>query len=58
MPVEAPQSPRDTATSSPPPGAPIRVPPLNPDDVNKFISLFDKSDVQGGVMSGMRLPYI
>ncbi|KAF5866126.1 hypothetical protein ETB97_000660 [Aspergillus alliaceus] len=34
------------ATSPPPtPGASIRVPPLNPDDVNKFLSLFEKSDV-------------
>lgn len=39
---------------NPPPnaGGPIRVPPLNPDDVNKFISLFEKSDVQNGVISG------
>ena len=34
--------------------APIRVPPLNPDDVNKFTSLFDKSDVnRSGVLSGI-----
>lgn len=48
-----------TATASPPPGpqpggsAPIRVPPLNPDDINKFASLFEKSDVQNGLLSGM-----
>ncbi|KAL4872728.1 hypothetical protein BDV12DRAFT_161423 [Aspergillus spectabilis] len=48
-------SPRDAGTSSPQPtsGAPIRVPPLNPDDVNKFVSLFDKSDVvKSGTISG------
>lgn len=34
--------------------APIRVPPLNPDDVNKFTSLFDKSDVnRSGVLPGI-----
>ncbi|KAJ6040883.1 hypothetical protein N7444_009788 [Penicillium canescens] len=38
----------------PPPGAgaPIRVPPLQPDDANKFVSLFEKSDVNNGVISG------
>lgn len=59
MPVEVPSSPRDPGTTagatSPPPGAPIRVPPLNPEDVNKFTSLFEKSGVQGGVMPGTRL---
>lgn len=55
MPIDVPQSPRDPGTTSPPPGAPIRVPPLNPDDVNKFTSLFDKSDIRGGLISGMRL---
>lgn len=55
MAVDPPQSPRDTGTTSPPPGAPIRVPPLNPDDVNKFTSLFEKSDIRGGVLSGMLL---
>lgn len=47
---------RDLGTTSPPPsaGGPIRVPPLNPDDVNKFSSLFDKSDVnRTGVLPGM-----
>ncbi|KKK26518.1 hypothetical protein ARAM_005814 [Aspergillus rambellii] len=39
-------SPREAGTTSPTPasGTPIRVPPLNPDDVNKFTSLFEKSD--------------
>ncbi|KAK2766196.1 hypothetical protein FQN54_007712 [Arachnomyces sp. PD_36] len=49
-----------TATTSPPPPTPtssggpgpVRVPPLNPDDINKFASLFDKSDVQNGLLSG------
>lgn len=43
-------------TTSPPPsaGGPIRVPPLNPEDVNKFTSLFDKSDVnRTGLLPGM-----
>ncbi|KAL1981013.1 hypothetical protein VTN96DRAFT_3237 [Rasamsonia emersonii] len=40
------------STASPPPPGPVRVPPLNPDDVNKFKSLFDKSETQNGVMSG------
>ena len=48
-----------TATASPPPppaggNGPIRVPPLNPDDINKFASLFEKSDVQNGLLSGKR----
>ncbi|KAJ9193964.1 hypothetical protein DTO021D3_8942 [Paecilomyces variotii] len=43
----------DGAVSPPPSaGGPARVPPLNPDDVNKFYSLFEKSDVQGGILSG------
>ncbi|PLB41517.1 EF hand domain protein [Aspergillus candidus] len=53
--IDVPPAPREAGTTSPPPaaGAPIRVPPLNPDDVNKFVSLFDKSDVAGtGVLSG------
>jgi epidermal growth factor receptor substrate 15 len=42
------------ATSPPPVGGPIRVPPLNPEDVNKFTALFEKSDVsRSGVISGM-----
>ncbi|EAW23497.1 EF hand domain protein [Aspergillus fischeri NRRL 181] len=41
------------ATSPPPVGGPIRVPPLNPEDVNKFTALFEKSDVaRSGVISG------
>jgi epidermal growth factor receptor substrate 15 len=45
----------ESGTISPPPGAgaPIRVPPLQPDDANKFVSLFEKSDVNNGVISGM-----
>ncbi|GMG26182.1 unnamed protein product [Aspergillus oryzae] len=37
---------REAGATSPPPttGPSIRVPPLNPDDVNKFLSLFEKSD--------------
>lgn len=52
--ASAPNS-RELGTTSPQPaaGAPIRVPPLNPDDVNKFTSLFDKSDVnRTGVLPG------
>lgn len=52
--ASAPNS-RELGTTSPQPaaGAPIRVPPLNPDDVNKFTSLFDKSDVNHtGVLPG------
>ncbi|KAF4253126.1 hypothetical protein KXW98_000454 [Aspergillus fumigatus] len=42
------------ATSPPPVSGPIRVPPLNPEDVNKFTALFEKSDVsRSGVISGM-----
>ncbi|GES58684.1 UBA/TS-N domain protein [Aspergillus terreus] len=49
---------RESGTTSPPPAtaagaAPIRVPPLNPEDVNKFVSLFEKSDVsRSGIISG------
>lgn len=44
----------ESGTKSPPPGpgGPIRVPPLQPDDVNKFVSLFEKSDVKNGMISG------
>ncbi|KAJ5683676.1 uncharacterized protein N7477_000021 [Penicillium maclennaniae] len=44
----------ESGTISPPPGAgtPIRVPPLQPDDAQKFLSLFEKSDVQNGILSG------
>ncbi|GFF82585.1 uncharacterized calcium-binding protein C800.10c [Aspergillus udagawae] len=47
-------TPRDAGATSPPPaGGPIRVPPLNPEDVNKFTALFEKSDVsRSGVISG------
>ncbi|KAL4915771.1 hypothetical protein BDW62DRAFT_187907 [Aspergillus aurantiobrunneus] len=49
-------SPRDAGAGSPQPtsgGPPIRVPPLNPDDVNKFVALFEKSDVaRSGTISG------
>ncbi|KAF7587673.1 hypothetical protein BBP40_006884 [Aspergillus hancockii] len=45
--VDTSAPPRDAGATSPPPaaGGSIRVPPLNPDDVNKFLSLFEKSDV-------------
>ncbi|UCK58567.1 hypothetical protein AFCA_001418 [Aspergillus flavus] len=46
---------REAGATSPPPttGPSIRVPPLNPDDVNKFLSLFEKSDVsRSGILSG------
>jgi epidermal growth factor receptor substrate 15 len=44
----------ESGTISPPPGAgtPIRVPPLQADDAQKFLSLFEKSDVQNGILSG------
>ncbi|KAJ5103887.1 hypothetical protein N7532_004416 [Penicillium argentinense] len=38
--------------SSPECGGPIRVPPLQPDDANKFLSLFEKSGVANGILSG------
>lgn len=39
--------------SSPPPGTgPVRVPPLVPEDVTKFSSLFERSEVQNGLLSG------
>ncbi|OXV06027.1 hypothetical protein Egran_06203 [Elaphomyces granulatus] len=37
----------------PPPANPIRVPPLNPDDVQKFNAVFDKSETPNGLISGM-----
>lgn len=57
--VDATPAPREAGTTSPTPGAgaPIRVPPLNPDDVNKFLSLFEKSDVsKSGVLPGTCTP--
>lgn len=45
----------ESGTKSPPPGpgGPIRVPPLQPDDANKFVALFEKSDVKNGLISGI-----
>lgn len=42
------------SSQSPPPsaGGPIRVPPLQPEDANKFLSLFEKSGSTNGVLSG------
>lgn len=51
---------REAGATSPPPttGPSIRVPPLNPDDVNKFLSLFEKSDVsRSGILSGTQCPH-
>ncbi|KAL4929259.1 EF hand domain protein [Aspergillus undulatus] len=49
-------SPRErVGADSPQPtaGGPIRVPPLNPEDVNKFVGLFEKSDAaRSGSISG------
>ncbi|KAJ6179671.1 hypothetical protein N7519_010132 [Penicillium mononematosum] len=44
----------ESGTKSPPPGpgGPIRVPPLQPDDASKFVSLFEKSDIKNGMISG------
>ncbi|KAI2007173.1 Homocysteine/cysteine synthase [Ophidiomyces ophidiicola] len=40
-------------TASPPPGpGPARVPPLNPEDTAKFLSLFERSETQNGLISG------
>ncbi|OAX79325.1 hypothetical protein ACJ72_06356 [Emergomyces africanus] len=40
-------------TSSPPPGSgPVRVPPLAPEDITKFTSLFERSEVHNGLLSG------
>lgn len=52
IPPSAPRS--DAGASSPPPGATgsVRVPPLNPDDVVKFTSLFEKSGGTNGIISG------
>ena len=51
--VDTPQTaPITEAPASPPAGA-IRVPPLNPEDTNKFASLFDKSGSVNGVIPGM-----
>ncbi|KAL2868699.1 EF hand domain protein [Aspergillus lucknowensis] len=54
IPIDTTSPPPDASVSSPQPaGGPIRVPPLNPDDANKFVSLFDKSDVaRSGCISG------
>lgn len=52
-------SPRESAGSPQPAagGPPIRVPPLNPEDVNKFVSLFEKSDVaRSGTITGKNSP--
>ncbi|KAJ5143739.1 uncharacterized protein N7515_002526 [Penicillium bovifimosum] len=52
--VDAAASTPESGTKSPPPGAagPIRVPPLQPEDANKFVALFEKSDVKNGLISG------
>lgn len=51
-------APSESGAASPPPGAgpPIRVPPLQPDDAHKFLSLFEKSDTSNGMISGMKKP--
>ena len=48
------EPPRPVPAASPPPpfGGPVRVPPLNPEDVAKFTALFDKSETQGGLITG------
>lgn len=48
-------APTESGAASPPPGAgpPIRVPPLQPEDALKFLSLFEKSDTSNGLISGM-----
>lgn len=47
-------APPESGAASPPPGAgpPIRVPPLQPEDAHKFLSLFEKSDTSNGMISG------
>ncbi|KAJ5493389.1 hypothetical protein N7539_002135 [Penicillium diatomitis] len=47
-------APSESGTASPPPGAgpPVRVPPLQPEDAHKFLSLFEKSDTPNGMISG------
>ncbi|OOQ91643.1 UBA/TS-N domain protein [Penicillium brasilianum] len=47
-------APAESGAASPPPGAgpPIRVPPLQPEDALKFLSLFEKSDISNGMISG------
>jgi hypothetical protein len=49
-------APAESGAASPPPGAgpPIRVPPLQPEDALKFLSLFEKSDISNGMISGMK----
>ena len=53
------EPPRPVSAASPPPpfGGPVRVPPLNPEDVAKFTALFDKSDTQGGLITGRSIPF-
>ncbi|KAL2359693.1 hypothetical protein RJZ56_007452 [Blastomyces dermatitidis] len=47
-----PQAPPPIASSPPPGAGPVRVPPLVPEDVTKFTSLFERSEVQNGLLSG------
>lgn len=53
-------APPESGTASPAPGAgpPIRVPPLQPEDAHKFLSLFEKSDISNGMISGMNTPLV
>ena len=37
---------------------PIRVPPLTPDRVAQYSSLFEESGAQNGVLSGMAISYL
>lgn len=53
-------APSESGAASPLPGAgpPIRVPPLQPEDAHKFLSLFEKSDTSNGMISGMDTPLV
>ncbi|KAL9111579.1 MAG: hypothetical protein Q9227_004067 [Pyrenula ochraceoflavens] len=54
--IQGPAPPAPTATpTSPvqPSGGPIRVPPLGPDKVNEYASLFEKSGAENGILSGV-----
>ena len=47
------QSTGTPASPTQPPGGPIRVPPLGPEKVNEYASLFEKSGAENGILSGV-----
>ncbi|KPI41820.1 putative calcium-binding protein [Cyphellophora attinorum] len=53
QPVPPPVQQQPTGPPQSPTGAPIRVPPLSPDKVAEYSGLFERSDAENGMLSGV-----